>query len=810
MQKSAPTHYPANLEEKLGFDKVKAFVSSSCSTDLGKSFSEKIRFSTEMDKISEWLKQTDDMQRLMGSGFYLQLPQDLLEHLQQLNALTVDGLFLYEDQLYSLKSLLISITVTVKAIANDPELYPALFRIIEDIQPLDDCIKIIDGVLDKEGKLRFDASPELKKISQGIQQKEKDVRRLLTAKFEYARKQGWAGDTGITIRNERLVIPVIAEHKRKIPGFVHDDSQSGKFLYIEPVECLEENNLLKELYIERKKEAERILREVARQLSPHYQNITFSIRRMGLLDFISAKARFSLQTISIVPDLNEDAEGLILQAARHPVLFLQMSRQNLQVVPLDIELNELQRCIVVSGPNAGGKSITLKTVGLLQYMLQCGFPVPAKNGTAMRLFSSIFIDIGDNQSIEQNLSSYSSHLKSMKHFINNANEDTLFLIDELGTGTDPLLGAPMAEAILETLFATGAYGIVTTHFSNLKTFASNTEGMVNAGMAYDLEHLEPLYRLQVGVPGSSFTFEVAKKIGLNKKVLNLALEKNKSNEFLDLENLLSETERSKNETESLKQRLKEKESYFNDLISEYEKLKVDILGNRKKIISDANLKALQLVSDANKDIERTIKEIKENKADKEKTKEVREKLNVKAKKITELLKKEEVAAEEIIEESVAKFKLKPVVFIPGMLVQIKESTSKGEILELNKSKALVLFGIMQTWVKLTDIEPYSGSNRQEKKQAKEYSDAMFNKKTLFSTDLDIRGERGDAAMQKVTEWLDDAHMLGYSKLKIIHGRGTGILRRLMTDKLKSLNYVSGWQSESEQFGGDGVTLIELK
>lgn len=797
--------YPDNIEEKLGFDKVREYFEKYCATDMGRQSVHSIAFMNNREAIKDAIAEVLEMNVL--SAFYMLQFTELLSPVAGfLQKLEKEGMMLYEDELLMMFQCIQAMQANRNAIVKHSDALPRLNNRASSLTDLSAVIQILDKVIDREGRLRPDASPALAKISKDIAQGEREVRRVLMSRYEYARKNGWAGDTEITIRNERLVIPVIAEFKKKVPGFVHDDSQSGKFLYIEPLECFEANNALKELYIERKKEIEAILRKVTADISPYRQQLWQHIQFTTFLDITRAKSVFSSDVNATEPAEALKNEDVRLVNARHPILYLLLRKDNKQLVPLNFHVDEDCHMVVVSGPNAGGKSIALKTIGLLQYMYQCGLPVPLEAGSRLPVYNHIFIDIGDNQSIENNLSSYSSHLMNMKYFMQHADSQTLYLIDELGNGTDPSIGSTIAQAILEALSDSKAFGVVTTHFGNLKAWAGQTEGVQNARMAYDVAALEPLFKMELGKPGSSFALEVAGKVGVQKQIIDRAKKINRWKQHIDLEELLAENEKNKLALAEANKRTAEREKKLEKLIEEYNELKNSLTENKHKILNEAKLKAGEIVSNANKKIENTIREIKESKADKQHTNKVRKELAVFNDNLKVKAEKPDVKTEV---PTAPKEISKPLK--EGEMVRQNDNNVSGEILTIKGNKAHVLFGIVKMWVPLADLQ--RTTRTAEKKSAKQlavFNTRLFEKQSNFSIELDLRGVRGEEAMQKLEQWLEDAHLLGHGNLKIIHGRGFGILRKLIHEYLRKTPFVKNFEHENEQLGGDGVTLVRLK
>jgi DNA mismatch repair protein MutS2 len=793
-------NYPQNIEEKLGFDKIKQFLKSECRTDLGRAAIDKIRFLIQQDRIHLSIRQIAEAGLCSQNGYILQLPENLEEVLSCLQQLDKEGMILYEDELQKIYLALVAMQNNFAFIKGKPEIFIELNNLQKHLTELSVPVKLLGAVLDKEGRIRPDASPELWNIHKKISAKEKDVRRILQSKFEMARKNGWAGDTEITIRNERLVIPIIAEFKKKIQGFVHDDSQSGKFLYIEPIECFEENNLLRELEFERKKEIEHILRQVTAQLSPYKQPIWQHTQHTIFLDVALAKSVFSGRISAREPIAVRHNDETNLVNARHPLLYMILQKDNKRPVPLNFNVRKDNCMVLISGPNAGGKSIALKTIGLLQYMYQCGMPVPLDEGSKMTVFHQVFIDIGDNQSIENNLSSYSSHLLNMKNFMERMDARTLYLIDELGNGTDPAIGSAIAQAILEVLLSKKGFGVITTHFGNLKAWANQTEAVQNARMLYDLTKLEPLFELELDKPGSSFALEVAGKVGIDKKIIDSARKINQWKQHIDLDELLAENEKNKMELADTNKRVQAREKVLERLIADYNLLKESLNDNKLTILNEAKSKATEIVSKANQRIEETIKVIKQSKADKEKTNKIRTELNTFKEEIKPLEKPKPAV------KKVSPVSNKPLAV--GSVVRHEDHPVSGEILKIKKDQAHVLFGHITMWVPLEQLYNSHADKKHIPKTAT-FNARLFEKQSTFRAELDLRGVRGEEAIKQLDDWVHDAHLLGMFTLKVVHGRGHGILRKLIIEHLRSINFVDSWEHETEQLGGDGVTVVKI-
>lgn len=798
--------YPADIEIKLGFDKIRELIAAGCQTESAAGGDLFLRFDTDRNRIHKSIRLIEEVSGLRGSGRYFSFPEDTVETDRLISVTDMEGAFLREDDFAHILKTLRHLDHNILVCLGTEGACPGLDELKGELDRLIKPIELIDGILDAEGHVKPNASALLWEINKKINQKEKDVRRILHGKFEEARKNGWAGDTEITIRNERLVIPLIAEFKRKMPGFVHDDSQSGKFLYIEPIECFEENNALRELQLEKKKEIEQILRDCTRALAAYKFQIRKHLRFCIQLDVLNSKSIFSTGIRAAEPMPVQEHDDCELLEARHPLLYLHLSKNNKSPVPLRFHFKKGNFLVIISGPNAGGKSIALKTIGLLQYMYQCGLPVPASPDTKISLYKRILIDIGDNQSLENNLSSYSSHLLNMKYFMEHADGDTLYLIDELGNGTDPAIGSTIAQAILERLLKKNAMGIVTTHFGSLKNWAANTDGVQNARMLYDLKNLEPLFELEPDKAGSSFAIEVASKVGIDNSILQRARNISRHRKEMDLDELLAENEKQKKELEDSRKRMEDREKTLEKLIADYESLKQSLSENRQTILQEARSKAGHLIEQANKKIENTIREIRESEAEKEKTKVLRKELTALKSELTPLKHDKQAPGNAKPLKKQPGKPAKPLA--TGSVVRHEQHKVSGEILEIKKDKAQVLFGVVKIWLPLDELYASEPDKKHIPKTAT-FNVDHFNKQTSFRAEIDLRGIRGEEAIEKLDNWLHDAHLLGMHSLRIIHGRGYGILRKLILEHLKSLAFVESYEHESEQLGGDGVTLLRI-
>ncbi|MBR9859564.1 endonuclease MutS2 [bacterium] len=778
--------YPKNISEKLGFDQIIQLCEEACETEKGKNLLNRLRCSTDVDQVELWLKQTNEAISLLsesGSNFILHIDFDL-----QREAASAKGFFYETEQLVNFLDCLRGISSVQEFFKEKEELFPELYKLLffEDLNL--DLIPSLESILDKEGEIKPNASKALEKLSSKIQSKEKSILNNSRKLFDQAKKGKILAETDLSIKGGRLVLPVLSEHKNKVKGLLHDQSNTGKISYIEPLELVELNNELSELQLQKRQEIIRILKAISAKIVPELPFIRNAIQKLAVFDFIRAKARLALEFEWCIPAYNQNVHEL--WQARHPLLEIRFKQEKKNVVPMDLKFNEEQHIVVISGPNAGGKSVSLKTAGLLQFMLQSGFAVPVNPESKMMHFHRIFVDIGDDQSIDSDLSTYSSHLKAAKHMVNFATKDTLVLMDEIGTGTDPMFGGPMAEAVLESLHDKGAYGIITTHFSNIKNKTNELEHAVNAAMLFDTEHLKPQYKLLVGQAGSSFAYEVAANIGLNKKLIKRARALTDTKQY-DLDKLLAEVQQEKEELDIAQRELAEQKEKAEFYKTEYQQLKEDLEKTKAQWIKKAKQEAEHIISSANQKVEETIRKIKENKADKEVTKKLREDLDSKKK----TLKVEQKAPANKFE--------------PGDRVRIKDTDSTGEIVAVRKNQAELIIGSIKTRINMSKLEAIGAE--QKKKVTRYISNKQFvDRQKDFSSELDIRGERTEDAIRRVEEWIDSAIILGFDRLRLVHGKGNGILKQQIRTFLKPNPAVKKISYERVDLGGEGVSIIELK
>ncbi len=800
--------YPKSLEQKLGFDILRAWLHEACISTLGQYYVEKIRFSDNYGMVEKLVNQTAEMKEVLETGENFP-SQNYLDATPQLKKASIEGMLLTQEEFSDLKVSLNTINLCLQFFnKQEPESFPLLSEYAKTIKIEKQVTEAIDRIFDDRGQIKDTASSELGRIRRKLISEQSGIRRKLDSILKLAKNSGWVGDeVSLTVRNGRMVIPIVAEHKRKVKGFVHDESATGQTVFIEPTEIFESNNEIKELEYEERREINRILLELTSKIKPYVPELQKAYFFLGLLDFLRAKAKLAIQLSAINPNfVNEQIVDWY--DARHPILHLSFQKLGKKVIPLQIELNTQNRILIVSGPNAGGKSVTLKTVGLIQYMYQCGLLVPMREDSKIGFFQNIFIDIGDEQSLENDLSTYSSHLTNMRHFLAMANKRTLFLIDEFGTGTEPGLGGAIAEAILEDLTKSGAYGLINTHYTNLKVLADKTDGLINGAMRFDGENLEPVYQLEIGRPGSSFAFEIASKIGLPKSIINNAKDK-LGKQQMNFEKLLKELDIERKVFAEKNISLGIKERKLKQELADYSALKTKLETNEKKIVNEAKIKAKTIVSDANQLIENTIREIKENKAEKEPTKKLRHKLEEFTKKelVIESVP-EEVTLEEVYEPESGKLEV-------GNYVRILGQTAIGQILNLKGKDIEIRIGDLKSTIKLNRLEKVSkktykaATGENEVKFASKGVD-MNERMMNFSFNLDIRGKRGEESLGIVDQFMDNAIMLGYDEIRVVHGKGDGILRTLVRNHLRGYSQVGSFSDEHADRGGSGVTIVKLK
>lgn len=791
---------PLGIESKLGFDKIRTHIQERCKGSVGIEFLDKVRFSSDFSYLSLLHAQTAEALHMLRAGEAF--PSGAYDDIQPyLKRAEVEGSFLTEEELHHLSKALLLLQATISFLQKRKEEMPKLWALCENLYIPDEVLKEINRCIDVNGQMKGNASPALAKLRSDKQSTQVRVRRVLDSVLKESAAKGYLPeDASPTLRAGRMVIPVLAEHKRHVKGFIHDESASGQTVFMEPAAVLELNNDLRDLELRERKEIIRILSTLTSLVRPHVDGLKQARGTLGLMDFIHAKALWALHIDGVCPRL-VNRPGLLWKKAGHPLLLLSHRAAAKPVVEQELELNAEQRILIISGPNAGGKSVTLKTIGLLQYMIQCGIPVPLSDESESGVFRQIFLDIGDEQSIENDLSTYSSHLSSMKAFLFHADKRTLVLIDEFGTGTEPDFGGAIAEAVLEGLHSKRVYGVVTTHYANLKELAGKTPGMQNAAMQFDLDNLEPLYKLQIGKPGSSFALEIAGKIGLEQEVL-AAARKKIGRERVRLDKALLDLEREKARLDKLNKQLKEEQKKLKDSSEEYQSLKSYLDTEKKNILKQAKTEASELLQEANRKIEATIREIKEAKGEKEATKAIRQELENFKEKIRPVKKPKNTPRPMLLASG-------PIE--PGDMVSIEDTGAIAKVLQVKGKQAEVLIGELSSKVKLDRLRKV-GKVQEEKSgkgAGKRNTLNVVETSMNFSPSLDTRGMRGEEVLPVLQNFLDKALLLSQKDLRIVHGKGDGILRELIRQELRKWPEVHHIRDEHADRGGAGVTLFEL-
>ncbi len=806
-------------------------LKAACLSELGREKVNTVTFLSDPGLIQMLLERTDEFVGILSAE--KEFPVDHYHNLLPvLKKIRPEGTFMELGELIQLKFSLESIKAVVNYFkGEEAEIYPELKKMAAGVKLYPFVTESINKIVTGKGKIKDNASPDLAKIRKSLKEKTSRVSSRMHYIMRRAREDGLVDeDTELSMRNGRMVIPLRAADKRKIHGLVHDESATGKTTYVEPAEIVELNNEIRELEYAEKREIIRILIEFSSTIRPYLEDLADSYFFLGEMDFIRAKAVFSKRIHALNPGLSEEP-GILWEDARHPLLFLNFNEHNKEVIPLDIELNKEKHILLISGPNAGGKSVCLQTVGLLQYMLQCGLLVPVKESSRFGIFKSLFLDFGDEQSIENDLSTYSSHLLNMKFFVKNADIETLVLIDEFGTGTEPLLGGSIAQAILKQLNDQGAFGVVTTHYTNLKHFASSADGIENGAMLFDHQKMQPLFRLQMGKPGSSFAFEIARNIGLPEEILKIATD-NIGEDHIYFDKHLREIARDKRYWENKRSRIRKSEKRLDEVLSGYQEELERIKKEKNDILNKARKEAEDLLQGVNRKIENTIRIIRETQAEKEKTKQAREelaaldnKIELKQKeddrkldrKIEQLKQKEKSrkkrAGEKIQPEITRELQEKDKPIVAGDKVKMEGQEMAGEVLEVQGGKYLVAFGNMITLLPAESIKIISRTEFRQssgiKGPANSYMEEVQKRKLRFKPNIDVRGKRAEEALQIVQDFVDEAIVTEVKDLTILHGKGNGVLRQLIREFLGSVDVVSSYRDEHPDRGGPGITLVRL-
>lgn len=821
--------YPADFESKIGFDSIRTCISELCATRLGKEEVVEMKFSADFDIVNTRLRLVDEMMRILTSDapFPDGRMHDVIPALSRIKA---QGSFMPAQELSQLCITLESM-VEIKDYFSTSESeeestmsVPYLRKEFSDMESFPYLIKEIRNKINKYGEVKDTASDTLYDIRQAIRSASGSMQRAMRKVIDVAVRNGVVDkDATPSLRDGRLVIPVSAGNKYALNGIIHDESSTGKTVFIEPAEVVEAGNKIRQLEMDERREIAAILTAIANLIRPDINNIISGCRKIGKLDFIKAKARYAISLDAQMPHLSKEDE-LEWYHAEHPVLKISLRQQNREVVPLNITLTQEKRILVISGPNAGGKSVCLKTVAIVQYMMQCGVMPTLHYNSHMGIFKKLFIDIGDEQSLENDLSTYSSHLTNMKFFLKYADSHTIILADEMGSGTEPQIGGAMAQAILVELGKRKCRGVVTTHYQNLKTFAETAPGFVNGAMTYDRQHLMPTFELSIGTPGSSFAIDIARKIGLPNEVIEDAKEIAGS-DYVNLDKYISDIARDRRYWINKRQQIKEKENKLDSLLSTYEEHAGDLKAQRKAILNDARREAKEIVSGANARIERTILEIRKAQAEKERTKEIRKELseyaggldtNSISDQTPEVLKPLKHKSRKHSQPKVEKPSANPSAPKPlqvGDFVKLEDGGTVGEILSISGKKAEVAFGLMRTTVALDRLNRTSRPKKSALEQTSGISSSALEesrKRQLdFKTDIDVRGMRADEALQAVTYFIDDAVQFSASRVRILHGTGHGILKTLIRQWLGANSAVRHFEDEDVRYGGAGITVVDL-
>ena len=846
--------YPSNFEQKIGFDQIRHILQGRCLSSLGKDKVEEMQFSHIFNEVCRKLEEVEEFVRIIQEEDSFP-NQNFFDVRPALHRASIVGMYMDEGELFDLRRSLDTINQIIRFFyrneEEEPSKYPNLEALATEVQSFPTLTHRIDGIINKFGKIKDNASPALANIRRELAATTGSISRTLNSILRSAQAEGIVDkDVNPTVRDGRLVIPVVPALKRRIKGIVHDESATGKTVFIEPAEVVEANNRIRELEGEERREVIRILTEFTDEVRPQIPEILESYTFLAEIDFIRAKALTAISMDAIKPQLY-DHPHIDWVEAEHPLLRITLAKHGKKVVPLDIKLSREQRILIISGPNAGGKSVCLKTVGLLQYMLQCGMHIPLKRASVAGIFNSIFIDIGDEQSIEDDLSTYSSHLLNMKNMMREANGRSLILIDEFGSGTEPLIGGAIAEAVLRRFNDKRAYGIITTHYSNLKQFADSHKGVVNGAMLYDRHLMQALYQLQIGNPGSSFAVEIARKIGLPEEVIADASEIVGS-EYIQSDKYLQDIVRDKRYWETKRQNIRQKEKQLETLIAQYEGEMEELKKSRKSVIREAKEEMQQLLQESNARIENTIRTIKEAQAEKEQTRQARQELAEWRDTVTDNTadeyeariqrKMEQLRARQerkklktqnsklkvdsatstqqtsTPDSNKSQFSISNFQFETGSLVRIKGQQTIGTIEQINGKNATITFGMMRTVTKLSKLEPATqeAARQQEAERpraytylSKETQEDISQRRLQFKQDIDVRGMRGEEALQAITYYIDDAVLLSMPRVRILHGTGNGILRTLIRQYLQANPAVASCRDEHVQFGGAGITVVEL-
>ena len=785
--------FPDSFEARLGFDSIRQRIRSYCLSQAGVARVDRIAFQNDPERIRMLLRQSLEFKMILekGEGFPAQFFFDGDDWLKRI---ALEGSYLDAAEFVKLAQALETILACRAFLQKTREAYPELYRLSEPVSITSQLPKLIQARIDDSATVRDNASAALAKIRKRLRDEQAALRRLTDQMFRKAVENKWVPEGALpTIREGRLVIPVMAEHKRRLKGFILDESASGQTVFIEPAEMLDTNNEIRDLEHAEKREVINILKDLTGRLREQRDEINLSFEFLGHIDFIRAKGRFSRDVNADMP-IVEDGPCLAWYTATHPLLYLSLKGKR-DVVPLDIYLDPASRMLLLSGPNAGGKSVALKTVGLLQYMLQCGMLIPISDRSRVGVFDNMFLDIGDQQSIENDLSTYSSHLRNMAEFIRSADDHSLVLMDELGSGTDPNFGGAIAQAVLEELLKKRAWGVATTHYYNLKLFAERHPGIINAAMRFDDKNLVPLYILDIGKPGSSFALEIAKKTGLPEETLEHA-ENLVGKDLAGFETLVRSLERDKQDLSERIVRMDKQERDLKQSLSRYQSLSAELEARKKEILAKAKEDASELLKQTNREIEKTIRHIRENKAERKETLRVRKGLETLTRRVTQTSKKNKP----------------PEAFREGDYVRITGQEGSGVVVSIKGKTAAVQFGELKSFIDISRLEKVTSQplEKEPRRQLRSMGIDLNEKQANFNSTLDVRGKRVEEIAAIIDRFMDHAILLGQGELRILHGKGEGILRKVVREQLRRYKEVASTGDEHVERGGDGITVVVLK
>lgn len=816
--------YPSNFEEKISFPRIREMVENKCLSPLGIRLAKEMRFSIDFKKLQRNLQQTDEFRQVLISGRAFP-SQDYIDVTDELERIKTPGSFIFTNRLFDLLISLKTINECLQYFKNkDSDQFPLLVELGRNIFIPMDILTAANKIINEKGEIKDTASDQLFTIRRELSTKKGSISKRISQIMQKVKKDGMTRDDAeVTIRDGHLVIPVNAVNKRKIKGYVHDESATGQTVYIEPSEIVDLGNELRELELAEKREIIRILTTITDLIRPWIEDLENAYQYLGIIDFLRAKSLFALEIGGVMPELQK-APSIDWRKAYHPLLFLSHKAQHKKVEPLSITLNSNNRILIISGPNAGGKSVCLKTVGMLQYMLQCGLLIPVHESSVAGIFKDLFIDIGDEQSLDNDLSTYSSHLMNLKYLLKQAHNQMLFMIDEFGSGTEPHLGGAIAEAVLENLNACEAFGVVTTHYANLKMLGGKLPGVINGAMQFDTQNIQPLYQLQIGKPGSSFAFEIARKIGFPESILEEAILKTGTTQ-IDYDTQLQALEQERKALFQKQHELESADDLITEITEKYRARLQTLEDSSKGIIENAKNQAKEIVLNANKLIENTIREIKESQANKEKTKIVREKIQtfkieLESKKTEDFVQTVKQLDEEIQRVVEEKDEYQPA--ISCMQLQVNDNVrvtgqlSIGQITNITGEKAEVAFGQMKMRIDIKRLEKVRRADIRKDKtisqpgRFKSIMNDINDKMANFKLQLDLRGKRADEAIEEVSHYIDDAILLSISEVSILHGKGNGILREVIRGYLSSVPEVKRFKDAPMDMGGSGITIATLR